>query len=156
MGHGLPISGLVSKLGNHFLRPWIMVAHTPLAYHMSLCSPHASHLLFPPPPAACSLFAQPIPLYSCPFLTWIALPETCLRIEIIPLKILPDATSSVKPYRVAEGQSYTLSLLGLSFGPPLRPGSYLPLYANCVHASTGGGRGGRDCEPAGSGDFTPL
>lgn len=130
-GHRLPfaISGLVNKLGDYLFKARMMVGHTALSYHVSMCSLYAS-----PPTLLLTPRRQPPLPGQRPFLTWIALPEPFLPIEIIALKILSDATSSVKPYPVPEAQSYILSILCFSFVPPLRHGFHSPLYANCIHA----------------------
>lgn len=116
IGCHLPMSGLVNKLGDCLFKA------------LDDGRPHCSSLprvfvlptYYPPPhsslPPAGSLLSQASCLRSCPFLTWIALPEPFLPIEMIALKILSDATSCMmKPYPVPEAKSYILSLCAFPF-----------------------------------------
>lgn len=103
MGCSLPIHGLVNKHDDRLFKvlddcsPHLSFPPCILWAPYLLVSPHAPS---PPPHLASSLGEL-----LCPLLTWIALPELLLPIEIIPSKTLSDATSPVKPYPVLEGQS---------------------------------------------------
>lgn len=104
MGCSLPIRGLVNKRDDHLFKvlddcgPHLSFPPCIFCAPCMLVSPHAP---YPPPHPAASSPGELL----CPFLTWIAVPEPLPPIEIIPSKMLSDATSPVKPYPVLEGQS---------------------------------------------------
>ena len=100
MGCSCPFCSLLNTLDDHYLWLCILVAlsHPSLSHHM------ASVL---PAPGLIPVHSRLCPC-SCSFLACIALPEPLLPLEIIPPKILSDATphrTPEKPYPVLEGRS---------------------------------------------------